>query len=417
MPGLILRRLRGNGADRGAVAVIVAVLFGGGVLLGMGAFVVDVGGMYTERAQLQNGADAGALSVASGCAQSSSGCSNAVSALNSACSTTPSASTGIASCNANDNTTKVDSVCGVGPGLNPCPSPAPASCPSSTPSGNYVQVQTSTLNPDGTTVLPPTFGKAVLGSSWQGEHVQACAQASWGPPSSLGAAVAVTISDCEWEHDTANGTTFGSYPPWPPSYLRVYANTASPAGSETVLRLHGDSGSPSCNAGTDSAGWDAPGAFGWVGNGSTCTVSVTSNSYPDKTGNSAISACAQVFQDSYTNHTPIYIPIYSGTTGSGGSGVQYTLKGFAAFIVTGWDFTSGNAGWSQTGAQVKQPSEIALSEGASTNQANYCHKPLVGSNSDTCLYGFFTQALIPASALPGGSGGQYRGATAVELVG
>lgn len=416
MSGLILRRLRGNGADRGAVAVIVAILFGGAVLLGMGAFVVDAGDMYAERAQLQNGADSGALAVASGCAQSAAGCSNALSALNSACSTTPSASSGIASCNANDNTAKVDSVCGSGPGLNPCPSPAPASCPSTTPSGSYVQVQTSTLNPDGTTLLPPTFGKAVLGSSWQGEHVQACAQASWAPPGSLGAAVAVTISYCEWQHDTANGTTFGSYPPWPPSYLRVYAATASAAGSETVLRLHGDSGTPSCNSGNDSAGWDAPGAFGWVGTGSTCTVSITSNSYPDKAGNSAINACAQVFLNAYNNHRPIYIPVYRGTTGTG-SGVQYTLQGFAAFIVTGWDFTSGNSGWSQTGAPVKEPSEIALSEGASTNQANYCHKPLVGSNSDTCLFGFFTQALIPASALPGGGTGSNLGGTAVQLVG
>lgn len=416
MSGLILRRLRGNGPDRGAVALIVLILFGGGVLLGMGALVVDVGGMYSERAQLQNGADAGALAVASGCARSSAGCSAAVTALNSACSTTPSASTGIASCNANDNNTKVDSICGVGPGLNSCPSPAPASCPSTTPSGNFVQVKTSTLNPDGTTVLPPTFGKAVLGSSWPGEHVQACAQASWGPPDSLGAAVAVTISDCEWEHDTANGTTFGSYPPWPPSYLRVYAGTAPAAGSETVLRLHGDSGTPSCNSGNDTAGWDAPGAFGWVGNGATCTVSVSGTSYPANTGNNAINACVQTFQNAYTSHTPIYIPVYNGTSGSG-SGVQYTLQGFAAFIVTGWDFTSGNSGWTQAGGTVKEPSEIALSEGASTAQANYCHKPLVGSNSDTCLFGFFTQALIPASALPGGGSGSNLGASGVQLVG
>lgn len=415
MSGLILRRLRGNGPDRGAVALIVAILFGGGVLLGMGAMVIDVGGMYAERAQLQNGADAGALAVASGCAENLGACTNAVLALNSSCSTAASASTGIASCNANDNTTKIDAVCGNAAGLNTCPSPAPSSCPSSTPSGNYVQVQTSTLNPDGTTVLPPTFGKAVLGSSWPGEHVQACAQASWGPPSTLGAAVAVTISYCEWKNDTASGTTFGTYPPWPSSYLKVYAGTAAAASSETILRLHGDSGSPSCNAGNDSAGWDAPGAFGWVGSGTGCTVSITNNSYPANPGNNTISACAQTFQDAYSNHTPIYIPIYNGTSGTG-SNVLYTLQGFAAFIVTGWDFTSGNGGWSQAGGTVKEPSLIALSEGNNTNQSNYCHKPLVGSNSDTCIYGFFTQALIPASALPGGNG-QNLGATGVRLAG
>ena len=54
--------------ERGAVGIFVAMLLGGGVLLGMGALVVDVGQLYQERAELQNGADAAALGVAKSCA-------------------------------------------------------------------------------------------------------------------------------------------------------------------------------------------------------------------------------------------------------------------------------------------------------------------------------------------------------------
>ena len=422
MPGLILRRLRSHGADRGAVAVLVAILFGGGVLLGMGALVVDIGGMYAEKAQLQNGADGGALAVATGCAQGSAACAASVTALNSNCSTATNASTGIASCNANDNKTAIDQVCGVGSGLTACTGPQNG-CPAA-PSGNYAQVQTSTLNADGTTVLPPAFGKAVMGSSWVGEHVQACAQASWGPPSELGSAVAVTISECEWLENTNNGTTFvhsAPYPPWPPDYLDTLparnaaglnsppityspAGTAAIAGSETVLTTHGMNNP--CAAG--HPGWDAPGKFGWL-NKNACTVSITGNEYPPISGNAA-APCESVLTTSRNTGTPIFIPVYSQIDPLTGN---YELAGFAAFVVTGWDVTSGNAG---SFSVKKAPSLVAAYEGVKTKDQNYCGN-YTASPSDVCLYGFFTQALIPASQLPGGSGGPSLGATSVKLAG
>lgn len=51
--------------DRGAAGVMVALMML--VLIGAGAVAVDVGQIYAERAQLQNGADAGALAVALSC--------------------------------------------------------------------------------------------------------------------------------------------------------------------------------------------------------------------------------------------------------------------------------------------------------------------------------------------------------------
>ena len=55
-----------DGADSGAVAVVVAVAML--ALLGAAALAVDVGSLYSERAQLQNGADAAAIAIAQACA-------------------------------------------------------------------------------------------------------------------------------------------------------------------------------------------------------------------------------------------------------------------------------------------------------------------------------------------------------------
>ncbi|TLM85473.1 pilus assembly protein [Pseudarthrobacter sp. NamE2] len=56
-----------NSGERGAAGVTVAIMML--VLIGAGAMAVDVGQIYSERAQLQNGADAGALAVALSCKQ------------------------------------------------------------------------------------------------------------------------------------------------------------------------------------------------------------------------------------------------------------------------------------------------------------------------------------------------------------
>lgn len=62
-------RFRG---ERGATATVVA--FAIIPLLGAGAIAVDVGALYAERAQLQNGVDAAALAVAASCARDADVC-------------------------------------------------------------------------------------------------------------------------------------------------------------------------------------------------------------------------------------------------------------------------------------------------------------------------------------------------------
>ncbi|SEP58520.1 TadE/TadG family type IV pilus assembly protein [Arthrobacter sp. OV608] len=61
----LVKKQRVAEGERGAAGVTVAVMML--VLIGAGAMAVDVGQIYAERSQLQNGADAGALAVAKSC--------------------------------------------------------------------------------------------------------------------------------------------------------------------------------------------------------------------------------------------------------------------------------------------------------------------------------------------------------------
>jgi Flp pilus assembly protein TadG len=370
--------------ERGAVAVIVAVLMGGGVLLGMGALVVDTGQMYTERAQLQNGADSGALAVALSCAKGS-------------CNT-PAAGPE-ANGNSNDGTSDY-TVCGNASGLTSCPAPSPTALTcASTPSGSYAQVTTTTRNTNGTTLLPPVFGRAVLGASYNGKTVHACAQATWGPVGA-GAGIAVTYSLCTWNAGTANGTKFAPAPPygsWPPAGMARYPQDKfdpkvfGMAGGEQVLQLHGSGNDCVGNLGS---GWQLPGGFGFLDDpNNDCTMTVdVKNTYADRTGVPVKSDCITKLQTAATSHTVLYLPIYDGTQASGGNGM-YHLAGFAAFVLTGGDINGQGGGFSQA---------------STISGKHYC-----SGGTDKCLYGFFTQGLVPS----GTPGGTNFGTSVVSLAG
>jgi hypothetical protein len=128
--------------EGGAVAVMLALLMV--VLLGFAAVVVDVGALYWEKAQLQNGADAAALGVAQKCAVGP-------------CVNMTSLATELASGNANDN--------------------AAAAVPVLT--ANAVTVTTSTRTAGGGHELAHFFAP-ILGIS--STEVGAKASAAWGSP-------------------------------------------------------------------------------------------------------------------------------------------------------------------------------------------------------------------------------------------
>jgi hypothetical protein len=339
--------------DRGAVAVIVALLLGSGVLLGMAALVVDVGNIYVEREQLQSGADAAAIKIAQTCATNPSGCA----------SSAPDVARRYADANSGRGSAGV-SVCGRGSDLVDCPAPSGGltDCIGAAPaSGDYIEVHTSTLLPDGSTALPPVFAQAVL-SGYRGPTVAACARAAWGTPRS--ARLAMTISVCQWKAYTNNGASF----PDPPV--------------EQVIYLHDETNAGACQPGGRSGG------FGWLDDekGDCRTPVALNGTYHGDPGSNVSRGCKTLLTG--LSGRPLLMPLYE-TVMEQGSNLAYTLAGFAAFVVTGWDLPGSDSSSSLTGRSS-------------------C------DGTAACIFGYFTRAVL----LGGGQiGGPDLGATVIRLAG
>jgi hypothetical protein len=146
-----MRRLRRRLRDeRGVTAVLVALMMV--PLIGCLAISVDVGALYGERAQLQNGADAAALAVAISCAKQLP-----------SCATPLQIATTIADQNAIDGATTA---------LSP-----------TFPNDHTVTVSVQSLNPDGSSGVSHPFASLLgIGSTTVG----ASATAEWGSLSSGG---------------------------------------------------------------------------------------------------------------------------------------------------------------------------------------------------------------------------------------
>jgi Flp pilus assembly protein TadG len=354
-------------AERGVIGVLVAVLIGGGVLFGMAALVVDVGQLYQERAELQDGADAAAIAVAKSCALGSC---------------TPGVAAQYANANASKltgNRAAVEFVCGSG-SLGNCPVTTGATACPSTPSNgtSYVTVRTSTLLPGGSTLLPPVFARTLFGmGTYQGSTVYACAQAAWFAPAAANT-VAFTISACEWDQATSDGTRFAQPPPYPP-------NSLPSSSMDRVLKLHTTAGT-GCS--TEPAGADGPGNFGWTDDPTgTCELYISGGTFGGNTGVSASNACKTALSAAQANRTLIFIAVYTSVSGTGAA--TYTLKGFAAFVVTGYHLSGFTA------------SDWLKAE-------NDC------KGSDFCINGYFTQGLIPST---GAIGDTPLGAVIIKLTG
>lgn len=363
-------RLRhgGQATDRGAVSTLVAALLGVGLLLGVGALVIDSGQLRAEQAQLQNGADAAALALAQDCGDVDG------------CPTTPYATAaGYAGTNAADGVSTANLVCGRDKAgrLAPCPveDQSKSPCLGQRPaSGNFVEVRTSTRLADGSTVLPAVFGQVLLGPSYDGRGVLACTRTAWGGPR-IARGLGMTISLCEWQSATLNGTVFAPAPPATPSPT-----------AERVLLLHGSG--VACAGGP--SGWDLPGGFGWLQDGTgTCQTQVDiSGTYLGTSGLAASQACQTALSRARTNREILLVPVFDGAGGTGHNG-YYHLKGFASFVVTGYNLPGFTATSNLTGL-----------------------RPCIGDIK--CVSGYFTRDLVTtATAL----GGPEMGATTVQMFG
>lgn len=347
--------------DSGAVAVIVAVL--AVAVFGFAALAIDVGALYQERRQLQNGADAAALSVAQGCAEGA--CDAAIldaSDYVTANHETPTSGPGA------PGRGNLETLCGSVTGLDPCTLTADQY------PGKYVVARVTS----GTAATAEDFTPSlvnVLPGEQAGSPVKARAVARWGGAGGLTARLPVTIRECRYDAIRAAGlppapppqSTWveGSYPLNDAARTRqrqesIVTHTARPPSEPTCATL----ASPS------------PGNFSWLmTDPDTCEATLLDTETPefDNTpGNDVPSPCRSELQKLVG--TVVGVPIYVAPPDAGAGGT-YKVDGFAGFFVTGLELAGASSGVND----VKIPSIIGGGDAPCTR-------------STLCIRGFFVQA-------------------------
>lgn len=275
--------------ERGGISVIVALLMV--TLLGFGAIAVDVGMLYSERAQLQNGADAAALVVAQRCARNQADVN---------CSDRSELASTLANGNALDGQSNLKSVV--------------------LDRTNRKVTVTAGAKEDGQDPNKVTlFFAQALGIA--DAEVTANASVRWGSPS--------------------EGTT-----PFPLAFS-VCQVSGMVGGAAQLLQNHSANANADCPLGP--AGAVVPGGFGWIVQDSgVCggSVNLTVNESGSDTGNDGPANCDAILNkwatelDAGRNIT-VLLPVYQAVTGTG-SGASYKLLAFASFSVRGWKFSGGN---------------------------------------------------------------------------
>ncbi|MDQ0031398.1 Tad domain-containing protein [Arthrobacter bambusae] len=285
-----MRRLMASNDDgeRGAIAVLVALLLV--VLLGFAALAVDVGLLYSERAQVQNGSDAAALAIAQKCAANTSDPN---------CSTTSPLASDVANKNAIDGLNNVKSI-------------------NLDLTNRKVTVTGGAQQSGGAPNAVSLFFARVMG---------------------VNTSDVVTTSSVQWGSAVAGRTPF-------PLVYSICQVQGYIGGALQLLQDHGSGANPSCNYGPSGA--TVAGGFGWiVQDPGLCggTINLATNEGGSAPGNSTPGNCAATLQkwaDTITSGRDVVVllPVFDAVTGTG-SGAVYHLVSFAAFKVAGWKF-SGN---------------------------------------------------------------------------
>jgi hypothetical protein len=270
--------------DEGAVTIIVALSLI--VLFGMGALVLDVGNLYWERRQLQNGAEAGALAAAQDYVDGAGAGAAEASART------------YASAN-NERDAFVENIF--------------------QPTANSVTVETITGNTGSAGVLD-AYLAGVIGT--EDYFARASATASWGGISSA-STIPLTFSFCEWKVFT--GLDAGA------SASEIAAALPTP----TRVIYHHTSSASDVNDCDGPAGQDSPGGFGWLDEQNPCEAFVENGEVNADTGASMSKDCKDTF--STLEGKTVLMPIFVEVTGPG-TGAMYDIGGFAAFEFEGYRF-------------------------------------------------------------------------------
>ncbi len=282
--------------DDGVVAVLVAVL--AVALFGFAALVLDVGAMYYERRELQNGADAAAFAVAERCAAGD-------------CGPYLTYANDLTDRNALDLASRIDQnderrdLCGSPEaGLPTCISP-----PAGLAGSGYVRVTARTQESDGSNLLPPFLAK-VLDPDYEGVDVGASATVIWGSPGGVDAQLAITFSQCEYDRLTrVDGEV-------------VYGET------RTIYFRN------STKAGTCGSGLS--GGFGWLDAEDGCAATVEDGWADEDPGIDVSQECKDALKE--LRNKTLLIPVFNGTNGLGGANGEYKIWSYVGFVLTGYSF-------------------------------------------------------------------------------
>ncbi|SDD87634.1 TadE/TadG family type IV pilus assembly protein [Auraticoccus monumenti] len=263
--------------ERGAVNVVVALLMI--PLIGFAAIAIDVSAMWSERQQLQTGADASALAIAQDCARQACG--------------TPSATA--------SSLTSANFIAGT--------ASAQVLTPALSSATGRVTVRTSTVTQH---VFAPLLG-------FDQADLSARATVRWGSPTGGSAVLPLAFGWCEFEQQTGGGL--------PSSTTRhtIFQTKTSDTGC------------------TGPSGNLVPGGFGWLRTDpGTCRASSTiSMDVPTDPGSSVPSTCTSADLVGMLD-TTVLLPIFDRYQGTGSS-ATYHVYAYAAFRVTAYHFGGQNS--------------------------------------------------------------------------
>ncbi len=325
---------------------MVAILLAGGVLLGFGTLAVDVGVIYTERQQLQSGADAAALGLANACSRGHADCDPANGTAQLALAA------GLANANMDDGAAEVFYVCGKDSRrwLNECDGHEPDNltrCVGNRPAGNFVEVHVRTLAADGGTFLPPVFAQTLVGAPNMGTTVGACARASWSTDSVVRTA-AFAISICAY---AASKTETAIVEPRAGRHQNDF-RTLNTHDARTAPKVEFEN---LCTGSPPTVGeWRDPPDFAWVATvGSDCEAAIVGRTVRDNGISDWPTACRNRIHDLQPATNPlttITIPVIDGMRTTEGGDTEYHVGYYVSLTITGYfyDDTRKARSWALT---------------------------------------------------------------------
>ncbi|HWC22243.1 MAG TPA: Tad domain-containing protein [Flexivirga sp.] len=404
----LLAGRRANG-ERGAVLVLTAflVMF---VAIGMLALTVDLGNVTYNRAQLQNGADASSLALATACANatatSSTPCGvnsdltdlavkNANVTDQSMTVLAPPAST--KTC-INDKGKQYVTAHGGTTTLPACGDPTAANISdlsacqpwpmSNAPNSvSYVEVTTQTKMQNGTSILPFHFTQILTNGKYVGSTSETCSRAAWGPAGSTGLTFPLTIGECDWKKDSASGGNYAPVPPYTPG-----PSAPTKSGPKDSLPIVPSAVAPYVSgifshSDADNRCSSTPnGGFDWLDPSANCIINVDAENWVGSDpGASVPTGCKDILQKYLGKQ--VAVPIFDDERGTG-DGAEYHIAGIAYFYLAGWD-NIPSIQPDKTTAVYHEPSGVCT--GKCTSSTEY-------------VWGWFTTGLLPIDSTinPGG---------------